>query len=130
MRLTAIWLRADGCNPKPDGSFVAGMCQTDAGRCPDVEAPTVGCRQPKLCIGYNKDTWKTEDMADGMLVPDKTGTKSINLERYFVFVQIRKPSKSDSIKTRNCYLQKKEKKKKPRMILRCEYTKFTFSCLL
>ncbi|KAM9182451.1 leucine-rich repeats and immunoglobulin-like domains protein 1 isoform 2-T2 [Mergus octosetaceus] len=50
-----------------------GMCQTDAGRCPDVEAPTVGCRQPKLCIGYNKDTWKTEDMADGMLVPDKTG---------------------------------------------------------
>ncbi|XP_035193352.1 leucine-rich repeats and immunoglobulin-like domains protein 1 isoform X3 [Oxyura jamaicensis] len=50
-----------------------GMCQTDAGRCPDVEAPTVGCRQPKLCISYNKDTWKTEDMADGMLVPDKTG---------------------------------------------------------
>lgn len=67
-------------------------------------------------------------MADGMLVPDKTGTKPINLERYFVFVQIRKPSKSDSIKTRNCYLQKK--KKKPRMILRCKYTKFTFSCLL
>lgn len=63
------------------------MCQTDAGRCPDVEAPTVGCRQPKLCIGYNKDTWKTEDTADGMLVPDKTGTKLINLERYFVFVQ-------------------------------------------
>ncbi|XP_037243223.1 leucine-rich repeats and immunoglobulin-like domains protein 1 isoform X1 [Falco rusticolus] len=56
-----------------DGLFVTGMCQTDAGRCPDVEAPTVGCRQPKLCIGYNKDTWKTEDMADGMLVPDKTG---------------------------------------------------------
>ncbi|XP_040537838.1 leucine-rich repeats and immunoglobulin-like domains protein 1 isoform X4 [Gallus gallus] len=56
-----------------DGSFVTGMCQTDAGRCPDVEAPTVGCRQPKLCIGYNKDTWKTEDTADGMLVPDKTG---------------------------------------------------------
>ncbi|XP_061311791.1 leucine-rich repeats and immunoglobulin-like domains protein 1 isoform X2 [Pezoporus flaviventris] len=50
-----------------------GMCQTDAGRCPDVEAPAVGCRQPKLCIGYNKDTWKTEDMADGILVPDKTG---------------------------------------------------------
>lgn len=84
------------------------MCQTDAGRCPDVEAPTtVGCRQPKLCIGYNKDTWKTEDMADGMLVPDKTGTKPINLERYFVFVQIRKHSKSGSINTRNCYLQKK-----------------------
>lgn len=83
------------------------MCQTDAGRCPDVEAPTVGCRQPKLCIGYNKDTWKTEDTADGMLVPDKTGTKLINLERYFVFVQIRKPSESDSNETRNCYLQKK-----------------------
>uniref|UniRef100_A0A8C3H4E6 Leucine rich repeats and immunoglobulin like domains 1 n=1 Tax=Corvus moneduloides TaxID=1196302 RepID=A0A8C3H4E6_CORMO len=50
-----------------------GMCQTDAGRCPDVEAPAVGCRQPKLCVSYNKDTWKTEDMTDGMLVPDKTG---------------------------------------------------------
>ncbi|KAM7170867.1 leucine-rich repeats and immunoglobulin-like domains protein 1 [Macrochelys suwanniensis] len=50
-----------------------GMCQTDAGRGPDVEAPTVACRQPKLCVGYNKDTWKTEDAADGMLAPDKTG---------------------------------------------------------
>uniref|UniRef100_A0A8C4K495 Leucine rich repeats and immunoglobulin like domains 1 n=1 Tax=Dromaius novaehollandiae TaxID=8790 RepID=A0A8C4K495_DRONO len=90
-------------NQQPNGHIDSnGMCQTDAGRCPDVEAPTVGCRQPKLCIGYNKDTWKTEDMADGMLVPDKTGTKPINLERYFMFVQIRKPSKSDSIKTRNC----------------------------
>uniref|UniRef100_A0A8C3CP65 Leucine rich repeats and immunoglobulin like domains 1 n=1 Tax=Cairina moschata TaxID=8855 RepID=A0A8C3CP65_CAIMO len=61
-------------NQQPNGHVDSnGMCQTDAGRCPDVEAPTVGCRQPKLCIGYNKDTWKTEDMADGMLVPDKTG---------------------------------------------------------
>ncbi|KAF2981109.1 hypothetical protein EK904_010411, partial [Melospiza melodia maxima] len=67
-----------------DGLFVTGMCQADAGRCPDVEAPAVGCRQPKLCISYNKDTWKTEDMADGMLVPDKTGTKPINLGRHFV----------------------------------------------
>nr|XP_013810345.1 PREDICTED: leucine-rich repeats and immunoglobulin-like domains protein 1 [Apteryx mantelli mantelli] len=61
-------------NQQPNGHIDSnGMCQTDAGRCPDVEAPTVGCRQPKLCIGYNKDTWKTEDLADGMLVPDKTG---------------------------------------------------------
>ncbi|OXB81525.1 UNVERIFIED_CONTAM: hypothetical protein H355_008373 [Colinus virginianus] len=67
---------------QPNGHIDSnGMCQTDAGRCPDVEAPTVGCRQPKLCIGYNKDTWKAEDVADGMLVPDKTGTKLINLER-------------------------------------------------
>lgn len=85
------------------------MCQADAGRCPDVEAPAVGCRQPKLCISYNKDTWKTEDMADGMLVPDKTGTNSINLGRHFVFVQITKPSKSDSIHTRNCFIQRKKK---------------------
>uniref|UniRef100_A0A8C6K1V5 Uncharacterized protein n=1 Tax=Melopsittacus undulatus TaxID=13146 RepID=A0A8C6K1V5_MELUD len=61
-------------NQQPNGHIDSnGMCQTDAGRCPDVEAPAIGCRQPKLCIGYNKDTWKTEDMADGMLVPDKTG---------------------------------------------------------
>ncbi|PKU37197.1 hypothetical protein llap_12499 [Limosa lapponica baueri] len=59
---------------QPNGHIDSnGMCQADAGRCPDVEAPAVGCRQPKLCIGYNKDTWKTEDTADGMLVPDKTG---------------------------------------------------------
>ncbi|NWJ02914.1 LRIG1 protein, partial [Crypturellus undulatus] len=65
-------LRVD--NPQPNGHIDSnGMCQTDAGRCPDVEAPTVGCRQPKLCLGYNKDTWKTEDTADGMFVPDKTG---------------------------------------------------------
>ncbi|NXD05925.1 LRIG1 protein, partial [Nothocercus nigrocapillus] len=61
-------------NQQPNGHIDSnGMCQTDAGRCPDVEASTVGCRQPKLCLGYNKDTWKTEDMADGMFVPDKTG---------------------------------------------------------
>ncbi|XP_062441879.1 leucine-rich repeats and immunoglobulin-like domains protein 1 [Rhea pennata] len=61
-------------NQQPNGHIDSnGMCQTDAGRCPDVEAPTIGCRQPKLCISYNKDAWKTEDMADGMLVPDKTG---------------------------------------------------------
>ncbi|XP_069722421.1 leucine-rich repeats and immunoglobulin-like domains protein 1 isoform X2 [Phaenicophaeus curvirostris] len=59
---------------QPNGHIDSnGMCQTDAGRCPDVEAPTVGCRQPKLCIGYNKDTWKTEDTSDGMLVPDNAG---------------------------------------------------------
>ncbi|XP_058668665.1 leucine-rich repeats and immunoglobulin-like domains protein 1 [Ammospiza caudacuta] len=59
---------------QPNGHIDSnGMCQADAGRCPDVEAPAAGCRQPKLCISYNKDTWKTEDMADGMLVPDKTG---------------------------------------------------------
>ncbi|XP_074861934.1 leucine-rich repeats and immunoglobulin-like domains protein 1 [Carettochelys insculpta] len=49
-----------------------GVCQNDAGRGPDVEAPTVTCRQPKLSVGYKKDTWKTEDAVDGMLVPDKT----------------------------------------------------------
>ncbi|NWX99995.1 LRIG1 protein, partial [Nothoprocta ornata] len=61
-------------NQQPNGHIESnGMCQPDAGRCPDVEAPTVGCRQAKLCMGYDKDTWQTEDMADGMLGPDKTG---------------------------------------------------------
>ncbi|OXB68121.1 hypothetical protein ASZ78_014582 [Callipepla squamata] len=74
-------------NQQPNGHIDSnGMCQTDAGRCPDVEAPTVGCRQPKLCIGYNKDTWKAEDVADGMLVPDKTdcsgSTDSMNIHIY------------------------------------------------
>lgn len=60
-----------------------------------------------------------------MLVPDKTGTKPINLERYFVFVQIRKHSQSalrEKIVT--------FRKKKPRMILRCEQSEFTFPCFL
>lgn len=68
------------------------MCQTDPGRCPDVEAPSIGCRQPKLCISYNRDTWKTEETADGVLAPDKTGRKLINLGRYFVSVQMTKLS--------------------------------------
>ncbi|KAF4794555.1 Leucine-rich repeat and immunoglobulin-like domain protein 3 [Turdus rufiventris] len=90
---------------QPNGHIDSnGMCQADAGRCPDVEAPAVGCRQPKLCISYNKDTWKTEDMADGMLVPDKTGyglpvvctecsgsTDSVNVHIY--------PKDSESLRT-------------------------------
>lgn len=73
------------------------MCQTDPGRCPDAEAPTVGCRQPKLCIGYNKDTWKAEDVADGMLAPDKTGTEPVHRETYLVSVQSRETSKSGKL---------------------------------
>ncbi|OWK57815.1 Leucine-rich repeats and immunoglobulin-like domains protein 1 [Lonchura striata] len=90
---------------QPNGHIDSnGMCQADVGRCPDVEAPAVGCRQPKLCISYNKDTWKTEDMADGMLVPDKTGyglpvvctecsgsTDSVNVHIY--------PKDSESLRT-------------------------------
>ncbi|XP_006027681.1 leucine-rich repeats and immunoglobulin-like domains protein 1 isoform X1 [Alligator sinensis] len=68
-----VVVRVDN-SQQPNGHIESnGMCQTDAGRCPDVEAPTVGCRQPKLCIGYNKDTWKPEDTAEGTPVPDKTG---------------------------------------------------------
>ncbi|XP_075289333.1 leucine-rich repeats and immunoglobulin-like domains protein 1 [Opisthocomus hoazin] len=63
-----------GDNQQPNGHISSnGLCQTDAGRCPEAEAPTAGCRQPKLCLGCSKDTWKTEAVADGMLVPDKTG---------------------------------------------------------
>lgn len=69
-----VVVRVDSSNQPPNGHIENnGVCQTDGGRGPDDEAPTVACRQPKLCVGYSKDTWKTEDSEDGMLVPDKTG---------------------------------------------------------
>ncbi|XP_061474677.1 leucine-rich repeats and immunoglobulin-like domains protein 1 [Rhineura floridana] len=50
-----------------------GVCQTDAGRDPEVDPHLVVYRQPKLCLGYNKEAWKGEDIADRILVADKTG---------------------------------------------------------
>ncbi|XP_072454830.1 leucine-rich repeats and immunoglobulin-like domains protein 1 isoform X3 [Notamacropus eugenii] len=44
-----------------------GVCQRDAGLSPDVDGPAY--RQPKLCMGHNKEVWK---VADGVFSPDKT----------------------------------------------------------
>ncbi|KAM9098986.1 leucine-rich repeats and immunoglobulin-like domains protein 1 [Sarcophilus harrisii] len=46
-----------------------GVCQRDVGLNPDVDLHGPAYRQPKLCIGHNKDVWKT---ADGAFNPDKT----------------------------------------------------------
>ncbi|XP_077181213.1 leucine-rich repeats and immunoglobulin-like domains protein 1 isoform X2 [Paroedura picta] len=51
-----------------------GICQTNTEKSPVVdEAPPLVYRQPKLCLGYNKDAWKADDVANGMLLPEKTG---------------------------------------------------------
>uniref|UniRef100_A0A4X2KCK3 Leucine rich repeats and immunoglobulin like domains 1 n=1 Tax=Vombatus ursinus TaxID=29139 RepID=A0A4X2KCK3_VOMUR len=47
-----------------------GICQRDAGLNPDVDVHGPAYRQPKLCIGHNKEVWK---VADGVFSPDKTG---------------------------------------------------------
>ncbi|XP_038627959.1 leucine-rich repeats and immunoglobulin-like domains protein 1 isoform X2 [Tachyglossus aculeatus] len=46
-----------------------GACQRDGGGCPDVQAYGRTCKQPKLCVGYNKETWK---MAERIPSPDQT----------------------------------------------------------
>ncbi|XP_053151504.1 leucine-rich repeats and immunoglobulin-like domains protein 1 [Hemicordylus capensis] len=50
-----------------------GTCRTDSGRGAEMDAHPIVYRQPKLCLGYNKEAWKGEDLADRMLVADKTG---------------------------------------------------------
>ncbi|XP_044531703.1 leucine-rich repeats and immunoglobulin-like domains protein 1 [Gracilinanus agilis] len=46
-----------------------GVCQRDPGLNPDVDIHTPAYRQPKLCIGHNKEVWK---VADGAFSLDKT----------------------------------------------------------
>nr|XP_060622385.1 leucine-rich repeats and immunoglobulin-like domains protein 1 [Anolis sagrei ordinatus] len=59
---------------QPNGHLQSnGVCQTDRGRDPEADPHPVVYRQPKLCLGYNKESWKGEDLADRMLVADKTG---------------------------------------------------------
>uniref|UniRef100_UPI003BB8AA0B leucine-rich repeats and immunoglobulin-like domains protein 1 n=1 Tax=Pogona vitticeps TaxID=103695 RepID=UPI003BB8AA0B len=59
---------------QPNGHLQSnGVCQTDRGKDPEVEAHPVVYRQPKLCLGYNKEAWKGEDIADRMLLADETG---------------------------------------------------------
>ncbi|KAF6100051.1 leucine rich repeats and immunoglobulin like domains 1 [Phyllostomus discolor] len=42
-----------------------GICPRDAGLYPEADAHVVTCRQPKLCVGYNKEPWKVMEKADG-----------------------------------------------------------------
>uniref|UniRef100_A0A8D2LBZ0 Leucine rich repeats and immunoglobulin like domains 1 n=1 Tax=Varanus komodoensis TaxID=61221 RepID=A0A8D2LBZ0_VARKO len=49
-----------------------GVCQPEGGRDPEADAHPVIYRQPKLCLGYNKEGWKGEDIAERMLAADKT----------------------------------------------------------
>ncbi|XP_074054884.1 leucine-rich repeats and immunoglobulin-like domains protein 1 [Macrotis lagotis] len=46
-----------------------GVCQRDACLNPDVDLPGPASRQPKLCLGHNKEVWKA---ADGGFSPDTT----------------------------------------------------------
>ncbi|KAJ6668250.1 hypothetical protein lerEdw1_015627 [Lerista edwardsae] len=59
---------------QPNGHIQSnGVCQTDPGRGLEADAHPVGYRQPKLCLGYNRETWKGEDATERPLAPDKTG---------------------------------------------------------
>nr|XP_056702674.1 leucine-rich repeats and immunoglobulin-like domains protein 1 [Euleptes europaea] len=60
---------------QPNGHIQSnGICQTDAEKSPMVdEASPLVYQQPKLYLGYNKETWKADNVANGMLATDKTG---------------------------------------------------------
>ncbi|XP_030723521.1 leucine-rich repeats and immunoglobulin-like domains protein 1 isoform X1 [Globicephala melas] len=48
-----------------------GVCPSDTGLFPEVEAHGITCRQPKLCVGYTKEQWKVVEKADGTPGPQK-----------------------------------------------------------
>ncbi|XP_045688132.1 leucine-rich repeats and immunoglobulin-like domains protein 1 isoform X3 [Phyllostomus hastatus] len=50
-----------------------GICPRDAGLYPEADAHVVTCRQPKLCVGYNKEPWKVMEKADGTPGQQKMG---------------------------------------------------------
>lgn len=59
---------------QPNGHIQSnGVCPTDPERGLDVDAHPVVYRQPKLCLGFNKETWKAEDTTERTLAADKTG---------------------------------------------------------
>ncbi|XP_015273496.1 PREDICTED: leucine-rich repeats and immunoglobulin-like domains protein 1 [Gekko japonicus] len=60
---------------QPNGHIQSnGICQTNPEKSPVADdAPPLIYRQPKLCLGYNKEAWKSDDVANGMLLTDKTG---------------------------------------------------------
>uniref|UniRef100_A0A8C6R0B9 Leucine-rich repeats and immunoglobulin-like domains 1 n=1 Tax=Nannospalax galili TaxID=1026970 RepID=A0A8C6R0B9_NANGA len=49
-----------------------GVCLRDASLFPDVDVHSIACRQPKLCVGYNKESWKVVERASGTAAPHKT----------------------------------------------------------
>ncbi|XP_066899797.1 leucine-rich repeats and immunoglobulin-like domains protein 1 isoform X4 [Kogia breviceps] len=48
-----------------------GVCPSNAGLFPEVEAHGITCRQPKLCTGHTKERWEVVEKADGTPGPQK-----------------------------------------------------------
>ncbi|XP_058418580.1 leucine-rich repeats and immunoglobulin-like domains protein 1 isoform X2 [Diceros bicornis minor] len=48
-----------------------GICPRDGSLFPEVDAHGITCRQPKLCVGSNKELWKVMEKADGIPGPQK-----------------------------------------------------------
>ncbi|ELW47069.1 Leucine-rich repeats and immunoglobulin-like domains protein 1 [Tupaia chinensis] len=48
-----------------------GVCLRDVGLFPEAEAHGIACRPPKLCVGYNREPWKTVEKASGTAGPHK-----------------------------------------------------------
>ncbi|XP_069875018.1 leucine-rich repeats and immunoglobulin-like domains protein 1 [Dipodomys merriami] len=42
-----------------------GVCLRDASLFPEVSIHGLACRQPRLCVGYNKEPWKVVEKASG-----------------------------------------------------------------
>ncbi|XP_023609805.1 leucine-rich repeats and immunoglobulin-like domains protein 1 [Myotis lucifugus] len=48
-----------------------GVCPRDAGLFPEADAPSIACRQPRLCVGYSKEQWRATEKAAGTPGPQK-----------------------------------------------------------
>ncbi|XP_039184698.1 leucine-rich repeats and immunoglobulin-like domains protein 1 isoform X1 [Crotalus tigris] len=58
---------------QPNGQIQSnGVCQLIRGRDAEGDAHSVIYRQPKICLGYDKESWKGEDIPDRMLLTDNT----------------------------------------------------------
>ncbi|XP_065740620.1 leucine-rich repeats and immunoglobulin-like domains protein 1 isoform X2 [Phocoena phocoena] len=64
-------VRTDGGHQANGHIESNGVCPSDPGLFPEVEAHGITCRQPKLCVGYTKEQWKVVEKADGTPGPQK-----------------------------------------------------------
>ncbi|XP_022428315.1 leucine-rich repeats and immunoglobulin-like domains protein 1 [Delphinapterus leucas] len=64
-------VRTDGGHQANGHIESNGVCLSDTGLFPEVEAHGITCRQPKLCVGYTKEQWKVVEKADGTPGPQK-----------------------------------------------------------
>ncbi|KAM4882247.1 leucine-rich repeats and immunoglobulin-like domains protein 1 isoform 1-T1 [Thomomys bottae] len=59
-----------------------GVCLRDASLFPEVSIHGLACRQPRLCVGYNKEPWKVVEKASGTHGLHKMEPSSPDMDSY------------------------------------------------